>query len=95
MTSTSVKEAPDPADMSSYTYDLDGRQTAAASRSFTWAQPDRLASTTASGTTTIYTYDGDGLRTPRWCGATARARPRSRWTAAGAPSTSPTMGSAA
>lgn len=45
-----------------YGYDLDGRQTAAGSQTFAWAQPDRLASTTLGNTTTTYAYDGDGLR---------------------------------
>lgn len=46
----------------SYTYDLDGRQTLAGSRSFAYDLAGRLTSTSSGGTTTTYSYDGDGNR---------------------------------
>lgn len=46
----------------SYTYDRNGNQLSAGSRSFTWDLANRLKTTTAAGTTTTYSYDGDGKR---------------------------------
>ncbi|MGH3809688.1 MAG: hypothetical protein ACRDRU_24310, partial [Pseudonocardiaceae bacterium] len=43
-------------------YDPNGNQTQAGIRSFTYDAANRLSSTTASGTTASYAYDGDGLR---------------------------------
>ena len=62
-----------------YTYDLDGRQTSAGSRTFSWAQPDRLASTRLGNTTTTYTYDGDGLRTLASTGNQANKKTQYDW----------------
>jgi len=60
-------------------YDLDGRQTAVGTRTFTWAQPDRLASTTQGNTTTTYTYDGDGLRVQASTGNQANKKTQFDW----------------
>jgi RHS repeat-associated protein len=46
----------------SFTYDLDGNQLTAGSTTFTWSLAPRMKTSTASGTTTTYLYDGDGLR---------------------------------
>ena len=45
-----------------YTYDDNGNQASAASRTFTYDLADRLVSTTNSGTTTTYAYDGGDRR---------------------------------
>jgi RHS repeat-associated protein len=45
-----------------YTYDANGNQASAGSRTFTYDLADRLISTTDSGTTTTYAYDGDDRR---------------------------------
>ena len=46
----------------SYTYDRNGNQLTAGGRSFAWDLANRLQTTTASGTTWTYSYDGDGKR---------------------------------
>jgi RHS repeat-associated protein len=46
----------------SYTYDPNGNQATAGSRTFTYDLADRLVSTTASSITTTYAYDGDDRR---------------------------------
>jgi RHS repeat-associated protein len=46
----------------SYTYDANGNQATAGSRTFTYDLADRLVSTTASSVTTTYAYDGDDRR---------------------------------
>jgi RHS repeat-associated protein len=45
-----------------YTYDTNGNQASAGSRTFTYNLADRLVSTTNAGTTTTYAYDGNGRR---------------------------------
>jgi RHS repeat-associated protein len=45
-----------------YTYDTNGNQATAGSRSFTYDLAGKLASTVASGVTSTYGYDGDGHR---------------------------------
>jgi RHS repeat-associated protein len=45
-----------------YGYDANGNQTAAGARSFGYDLANRLETTTASGQTTTYAYDGDGNR---------------------------------
>jgi RHS repeat-associated protein len=57
-----------------YTYDGNGNQTAAGSRTFTYDLADRLASTTGGGTTTTYAYDGDGRRVSSSTGGGADLR---------------------
>ncbi len=44
----------------SYTYNSNGDQTSNGSRSYSWNLADHITSTTLSGTTTAYAYDGDG-----------------------------------
>ena len=46
----------------SYSYDASGNQTAAGPRAFTYDLGGRITSTTAGGTTSSYSYDGDGNR---------------------------------
>ena len=49
-----------------YSYDANGNVTNISSgRTFTWDVFNRMTSTTASGTTVTYTYNGDGLKTRR------------------------------
>ncbi|MEW6059526.1 MAG: DUF6531 domain-containing protein [Actinomycetota bacterium] len=45
-----------------YSYDPNGNQTQAGSRTFAYDLQNRLISTTSSGTTEAYSYDGDGNR---------------------------------
>jgi RHS repeat-associated protein len=47
---------------STYTYDANGNETASGTRSFGWNIAGQLVSTTSSGSTTNYSYDGDGNR---------------------------------
>ncbi len=54
----------------SYAFDHNGNQTQAGARTFAWDLANRLASTTLSGTTTSYTYTGDGRRASSTTGAT-------------------------
>ena len=63
----------------SYTYDLDGRQTAAGSRAFAFNLPGLLKSTTSGTTTTTYTYDGDGHRMSAATGAQANKTTKFLW----------------
>lgn len=50
----------------SYTYDANGNLTAISTgRTLVWDVFNRLTSTTASGSTVTYTYNGDGLKTRR------------------------------
>ncbi|MFL5962076.1 MAG: DUF6531 domain-containing protein [Gaiellaceae bacterium] len=45
-----------------YGYDANGNETSAGSRAFTYDLANRVSTTTALGTTTSYSYDGDGNR---------------------------------
>jgi len=54
-----------PQGATTYSYDPNGNQIAAGSRSFSYDLENRLVSTTASGSTESYTYDGDGNRLTR------------------------------
>jgi RHS repeat-associated protein len=45
-----------------YSFEANGNQTAAGSRTFTWDLENRLLTTTGASTTHSYTYDGDGNR---------------------------------
>jgi RHS repeat-associated protein len=51
-----------PSGTTTYSYDANGNETAAGSRSFTYDLENRLLSTTLSSSTESYTYDGDGNR---------------------------------
>jgi RHS repeat-associated protein len=67
-TTTSIYDAADQLTSSTgpggmtYTYDLDGNQKSAGTRTFTYDLAQRLKTTTSGSTTTTYTYDGDGRR---------------------------------
>jgi len=61
-----------PTGATTYTYDPNGNQTAAGSRTFTYDLENRLVSTTAGGATESYTYDGDGNRLTLSQGGTAQ-----------------------
>jgi hypothetical protein len=57
-----------------YTYDANGNQLSAGTRSFTWNLANYLKTTTQGSTTSTYTYDGDNKRLqPR---SARRPRPR-------------------
>jgi RHS repeat-associated protein len=45
-----------------YTFDSDGNETAAGSRTFGWNLAGQMTSSASSGSTTNYSYDGDGNR---------------------------------
>ena len=45
-----------------YTYDRNGNELSAGSRTFTYDLANRVKTTAAAGTTTTYTYDGNGIR---------------------------------
>ena len=62
-----------------YAFDLDGRQTAAGTRTFTYDLAGRMKTTTLSGTTTTYTYDGDGNRVKAATGTQASAITQFVW----------------
>ncbi len=51
-----------PSGKTSYTYDKDGRRTAAGTTTYEWNAANELAKLTSSGTSTTYTYDGAGDR---------------------------------
>lgn len=53
-----------------YTYDENGNETSAGARTFTYDLADRLASTSGGGSTTTYSYDGDGARMAAVTGTT-------------------------
>jgi RHS repeat-associated protein len=56
----------------SYSYDSNGNQIAAGGRTFAYDLEDRMTSTTSSGVTTTFAYNGDGNRTQANTGAAAR-----------------------
>jgi RHS repeat-associated protein len=64
---------------SAYTYDANGNQTAAGSRTFSWNTAGQLTSSTLSGTTVTYTYDGNGNRLTASMGAGAANTTKSSW----------------
>jgi RHS repeat-associated protein len=85
-TTTSTYDAADqltatagPGGSVAYTYDLDGRTQTAGSAVFAWAQPDRLQSITQGSTTTVYRYDGDGLRLQASTGSQANKKTNYEW----------------
>jgi len=53
-----------------YSYDAAGNLTAAGANTYSWDWANRLATSTTSGTTTSYVYDGDGTRTAKTTGTT-------------------------
>ena len=53
-----------------YTYDLDGQETVAGSRSFVWNVAGQATSSTLSGSTVTYAFDGDNARVSSVVGAT-------------------------
>jgi RHS repeat-associated protein len=55
--------------VTNYTYDYDGRETAAGNSSYHWNLANQMTSATVGGTTTNYTYDGAGMRTSSATGA--------------------------
>lgn len=59
-----------PAGATSYSYDVNGHQTAAGSRTFSYDSAGRVLSTTQSGTTQSYTYDAGGNMLTRSLGGT-------------------------
>jgi RHS repeat-associated protein len=59
-----------PSGATTYSYDANGNETAAGSRSFTYDLENRLLSTTLSGSTESYTYDGEGNRLTLSAGGT-------------------------
>ncbi len=62
-----------------HTYDDNGNQTAAGARTFTYDLANRLKTTTLSGTTTSYSYTGDGRRTQATTGAGAANTTNYQW----------------
>jgi RHS repeat-associated protein len=63
----------------SYTYDLDGNQITAGSALFTWSLAMTMKTANVAGTTTTYTYDGDGLRMSAATGTQANKTTRFLW----------------
>src|SRR6185437_8551931 len=61
---------PSPASPVSYTYDANGNVTNRGSDTFAWDYENRLTLTTIGGTTTSFTYRGDGLRASQTSGST-------------------------
>jgi RHS repeat-associated protein len=62
-----------------YTYDQNGNETAAGTRSFTYDLANRVNTTAASGTTTTYTYDGDSNRLQASTGTAANQKTNGLW----------------
>ena len=62
-----------------YTYDQNGNELSAGSRTFTWDLANRLKTTTLSTTTTAYSYDGLGKRLQASTGTAASAKTNFLW----------------
>jgi RHS repeat-associated protein len=62
-----------------YTFNLDGNQTAAGTQTFTYDLANRLKTMTAGSTTTTYTYDGDGRRVQASTGSAANKNTKFVW----------------
>lgn len=62
-----------------YTYDDNGNQKSAGSRTFTYDLANRLSATTAGSTTITYTYDGDGKRLQASSGTQASSKTNYLW----------------
>jgi RHS repeat-associated protein len=62
--------APPSNQTTTYSYDHNGNQTAAGTRTFTYDAANRLATTTSGATTDTYTYDGDNNRLTDTAGST-------------------------
>jgi len=63
----------------SYTYDRNGNQLLAGSRTLTWDLANRLRTTAASGTTTTYSYDGEGKRLQASTGSASNSKTNYSW----------------
>ncbi len=63
----------------SYSYDRNGNQLSAGSRTFTYDLVNRMRTTSASGTTTTYSYDGDGKRLQASTGNSPNAKTNFLW----------------
>jgi RHS repeat-associated protein len=61
-----------PGGATTYGYDVNGNQTSAGSRTFTYDSQSRLLSSTLSGTTEAYAYDGVGNMLTRSVGGTSQ-----------------------
>src|SRR5205823_576199 len=53
-----------------YSYDLNGNVTARGSDTFAWDHENRMTQSVVGGVTTIYAYNGDGLRVSQTSGGT-------------------------
>jgi RHS repeat-associated protein len=67
------------ASSTSYSYDVNGNQLSAGSRTFAYDLANRLKQTTQGSTTTTYLYDGDGLRAQASTGAQANKKTNFLW----------------
>jgi RHS repeat-associated protein len=65
-----LTETDDGSTATSYTYDDNGRLTAAGTDSYSWNLANQLTSTTVASTTTTYSYDGAGNRLTTTTGST-------------------------
>jgi RHS repeat-associated protein len=63
----------------SYSYDADGNQTAAGSRTFTYDLANHMASTTSGSTTISYSYNGDGKRLLASSGSQSTKKTKYLW----------------
>ena len=63
----------------SYTYDANGNQLTAGTRTFTYDLANRLKTTKLGSTTTTYTYDGDGVRLQASTGTSAANKTNFVW----------------
>jgi len=70
--------APGPV-VTTYTFDLNGNQTAAGATTFTYDLADRLKTATVVATTETYTYAGDGVRLSASTGAAASQTTKFLW----------------
>ncbi|MDQ5821251.1 MAG: DUF6531 domain-containing protein [Actinomycetota bacterium] len=62
-----------------YTYDTNGNEVSAPSRTFAYDLANRLKSTTSGSTTIAYTYDGDGRRLQASSGSSAASKTNFLW----------------
>lgn len=62
-----------------YSYDQNGNELSAGTRSFAYDLADRLQTTTQSATTTAYSYDGDGVRLQASTGVQASDKTNFLW----------------
>lgn len=64
-----------------YTYDTNGNEISAPSRTFTYNLANRMKTTTSGSTTFTYTYDGEGRRLQASSGTTAASKTNFLWDA--------------